>query len=166
MKYLDCVNVCSDFHQPKQERLDEACSNVNLHPSRGNVIPTETYFLARPLNGVFFAGLLTHCQTGLVWSKIVHPKTLKSTQKYSLKSTNMHFLCRVVDTLSDRSGLELQPGGIRVLPRLCKKAGPLSLGQEEQARKARRCDSYLQIWNYQSPTHWLTGVGAWRCYCI
>ena len=71
------------------------------------------------------------------------------------------FLCWVVDTLSDRSGLELQPGGIRVLPRLCKKAGPLSLGQEEQARKARRCDSYLQIWNYQWPTHPLTDRG--RC---
>ena len=38
----------------------------------------------------------------------------------------------------------------------------------KQARKARRCDSYLQIWNNQSLTHsltdWLTGVGARRCY--
>ena len=34
----------------------------------------------------------------------------------------------------------------------------------EQARKARRCDSYLQIWNYQWLTHWLTGVGARRYY--
>ena len=42
--------------------------------------------------------------------------------------------------------------------------------QQQQALKARRCDSYLQIWNYQSLTdpltHWLTGVGARRCYCI
>ena len=41
---------------------------------------------------------------------------------------------------------------------------------EQQARKARRCDSYLQIWNYHPLTDpltdWLTGVGARRCYCI
>ena len=34
----------------------------------------------------------------------------------------------------------------------------------KQARKARRCDSYLQIWNYHplQCTDWLTGVGARR----
>ena len=41
---------------------------------------------------------------------------------------------------------------------------------QKQARKARRCDSYLQIWNYQwlthSLTHWLTGVTARRYYRI
>ena len=39
----------------------------------------------------------------------------------------------------------------------------------EQARKARRCDSYLQSETINGPlthslTHWLTGVGARRCY--
>ena len=28
--------------------------------------------------------------------------------------------------------------------------------QKKQARKAQRCDSYLQIWNYHPLTHWLT----------
>ena len=42
----------------------------------------------------------------------------------------------------------------------------------KQARKARRCDSYPQIWNYvslaltHSLTDPLTGVGARRCYRI
>ena len=37
----------------------------------------------------------------------------------------------------------------------------------KQACKARRCDSYLQIWNYQSLTNDpLTGVTARRCYRI
>ena len=41
---------------------------------------------------------------------------------------------------------------------------------DKQARKARRCNSYPQIWNYQSVTHSLThpltGVTARRCYRI
>ena len=45
-----------------------------------------------------------------------------------------------------------------------------SLSVVQQARKARRCDSYLKIWNYQwltDPlTDWLTEVGARRCYRI
>ena len=54
-----------------------------------------------------------------------------------------------------------------------------TLPEEERAKSkhitVRRCDSYLQIWNHQSLTdslthwpltHWLTGVGAGRCYCI
>ena len=48
------------------------------------------------------------------------------------------------------------------------------LVRSKQACTAQRCDSYLQIWNYQSLTHWLTdslthwltGVGARRCYRI
>ena len=42
--------------------------------------------------------------------------------------------------------------------------------KKKQAREARRWDSYLHIWNYQSLTdsltHWLTGVTAGRRYRI
>ena len=42
--------------------------------------------------------------------------------------------------------------------------------KKKQAREARRWDSYLHIWNYQSLTdsltHWLTGVTARRRYRI
>ena len=36
----------------------------------------------------------------------------------------------------------------------------------EQTPKARRCDSYLQVRNYERLTDPLTGVGARRCYRI
>ena len=40
----------------------------------------------------------------------------------------------------------------------------------EQAHKAQKSNSYLQIWNYEPLTdpltHPLTGVGASRCYRI
>ena len=49
------------------------------------------------------------------------------------------------------------------MTRQIENGQPLS----KQAHKARRCDSYLQFWNYESLTdlltHPLTGVSAWRC---
>ena len=34
---------------------------------------------------------------------------------------------------------------------------------QKQARKARRCDSYLQIWNYQSLIHWHKMISSKFC---